>query len=438
MNRKSIEHKIENADLFQKKLVLWSQKFRNVAFFNSNNFSKKNNSKVSYHSYECIAAIGQLNEIQSSGDDGFSKLKEFHDNSKDWCFGFFTYEMKAFSENLISGNPDKLGFPDYFFFNPEYVFEVQYKKVKIHFSDINTSKEADLVFNEILDTKYTDGFSIEKPEIKNRTTKEEYLKNVGKIKDHIQAGDIYEMNYCQEFYSDGAEINPAKVYLKLEEISPTPFSCFMKIGDRYLLSASPERFLKKTGNRIISQPIKGTIRRGKNEEEDQQLKYSLYNNTKERSENVMITDLVRNDLSRTAAKGSVVVEELYGIYAFEQVFQMISTISSVLKSDVHFTECIRKAFPMGSMTGAPKIRAMELIEEFENVKRGLYSGSVGYIDPNGDFDFNVVIRSILYNAANKYLSFMVGSAITTKAIPEYEYDECLLKATAIMKSLGYE
>jgi para-aminobenzoate synthetase component 1 len=210
------------------------------------------------------------------------------------------------------------------------------------------------------------------------------------------------------------------------------------MGEQFLLSASPERFIKKVGKKIISQPIKGTARRGANEEEDKQIKHHLFNDPKERAENIMIVDLVRNDLSRTADKGSVIVEELCGIYTFPQVHQMISTVVSELREDVHFIEAIRQCFPMGSMTGAPKVRAMKLIEKYESTKRGLFSGAVGYITPEGDFDFNVVIRSILYNARNHYLSFMVGGAITMQAEAEKEYEECMLKAKAIMRVLKDE
>ena len=223
--------------------------------------------------------------------------------------------------------------------------------------------------------------------------------------------------------------------MRLNEISPTPFSCYYKQQDKYLISASPERFLKKVKDKIISQPIKGTIKRGLDKNEDSLLRDKLYNDPKERAENVMIVDLVRNDLSRTAKKGSVKVDELFGIYEFSQVFQMISTITSKVEDDTNIIDIIKNAFPMGSMTGAPKVRAMELIEEFEKSKRGLYSGSVGFITPNNDFDFNVIIRSILYNQSRNYVSFTVGGAITSLADPEKEHEECMLKAEAMITVL---
>ena len=225
------------------------------------------------------------------------------------------------------------------------------------------------------------------------------------------------------------------LFQKLYQISQAPFSCYFRIKDLYIMSASPERFLKRMGDKIISQPIKGTSKRGDNPSEDDQLKKQLYESNKERTENVMVVDLVRNDLSKTAAKSSVNVEELFGVYSFKQVHQMISTISSRIKKGIHSLDVIKGAFPMGSMTGMPKISAMELIEKYETTKRGVYSGSIGYFTPEGDFDFNVVIRSILYNSRRKYASFMVGGAITFNSDPELEYEECLLKAKALFKVL---
>jgi len=194
--------------------------------------------------------------------------------------------------------------------------------------------------------------------------------------------------------------------------------------------------MKKTGNTIISQPIKGTIKRSVNTQEDEKLKEKLFNDPKERAENVMIVDLVRNDLSRTAKKQSVKVEELYGIYSFKHVHQMISTIKSEIEPETDIVEVIKNAFPMGSMTGAPKVRAMQLIEKFERTKRGLYSGAFGYFSPENDFDFNVVIRSLLYNETKKYVSFTVGGAITSLANAKDEYNECLVKATALINVLN--
>jgi para-aminobenzoate synthetase component 1 len=271
--------------------------------------------------------------------------------------------------------------------------------------------------------------------IKSKMDKSTYLEKVAALKQHIQLGDIYEVNFCQEFFAENVTINPINYYLLLNKKSPTPFSCFVKHHDKYLLCASPERFIQKNGSNIISQPIKGTIKRGLTTKEDEQLKQQLISDKKERSENIMIVDLVRNDLSKIAKKNTVEVDELCGIYTFPQVHQMISTIKAKLQDNTTFDDIIKALFPMGSMTGAPKISAMQLIEKYETTKRGLYSGSVGYINSEGDFDFNVVIRSLAYNSQSGYLSFMVGGAITALSDPEKEYEECLLKAKAMMEVL---
>lgn len=272
--------------------------------------------------------------------------------------------------------------------------------------------------------------------IKSRESKNSYIEKVNKLKQHIQQGEIYEVNFCIEFYAENVSLNPFQLYKKLIAISPMPFSCFIKHENKYLICASPERFLKKNNNNLLSQPIKGTIKRADNAKEDALLKEELSSSTKEKSENVMIVDLVRNDLSRIAEKGSVKVNELFGIYSFPQWYQMISTISCTLKEGKSFDDILKATFPMGSMTGAPKISAMQLIEKYESTKRGMYSGSVGIILPNSDFDLNVVIRSIQYNSETGYLSFMVGSAITILSDAEKEYEECLLKANAILSVLG--
>ena len=252
---------------------------------------------------------------------------------------------------------------------------------------------------------------------------------------HIQRGDIYEANFCMEFFAESASINPPEIYKKLNAVSEPPFAVFFKNNSHFLLSASPERYLKKVNSKIISQPIKGTAKRSANLMEDEAIKQQLSSSEKERSENIMIVDLVRNDLSRTAAKGSVEVAELCVPYTFRQVHHLISTIISELDLQYAAIDVLKTTFPMGSMTGAPKISAMAIIEELEETKRGLYSGAIGYFTPDGDFDFNVVIRSILYNRVTKYLSFSVGSAITSESIPESEYEECLLKANAMFEVL---
>jgi para-aminobenzoate synthetase component 1 len=266
-------------------------------------------------------------------------------------------------------------------------------------------------------------------------SKEEYIQKFDVIKENIQLGNCYEMNFCHEFYTESIKIDPWKTYQNVNELTNAPFSCFFKKNKQFILSASPERFLKKEGNKITSQPIKGTAKRGRTKEEDTRIKYELENNQKERAENVMIVDLVRNDLSKTAKTASVKVEELCKVYSFDTVHQMISTVTSQIEKTTHCVDVLKSTFPMGSMTGAPKIAAMKLIEKLETTKRGVYSGAVGYFTPEQDFDFNVIIRSILYDSKRENISFMVGGAITIKANAEQEYQETLLKAEALLKVL---
>jgi len=436
--RKSICFTVSDYGIFFRNLLVVGNSFERFCLLNSNRTA--NLPEDNYSNYDLLAGIGSLDEL-IPGQDSFASLSSYHDGNRDWLFGYFGYDLKNEINNLSSANFDGLEFPRIQFFRPRYVIALRGSVCEIFFdAGYDDEKSAESLFAQLNsdDHRSRVKHSENDFEIKQRISKEEYLRDVKNILAHIQRGDVYELNYCQEFYSDGVEINPVETFLALNVFSPMPFSSFYKSDDRYLMCASPERFLKKSGTKIISQPIKGTIARGKTEAEDFLLKEKLLNDEKERSENVMIVDLVRNDLSRTAKSGTVHVEELYGIYSFPHLHQMISTIASEMRSDVHWTDVIRAAFPMGSMTGAPKIRAMQLIEKYEKIKRGLFSGAVGYVTPNGDFDFNVVIRSMIYNAEKKYLSFMAGSAITANSIPEREYEECLLKAAAFFKIFSVE
>ncbi|MBW2998041.1 aminodeoxychorismate synthase component I [Candidatus Woesearchaeota archaeon] len=431
--RKDLEIKIKDVELFKKKLLIFGNKYQDFVLLDSNNFTSRNTQQT-YYEYDFIAGVGIKSELTEKTD--FNDLSNFNKKINDWKFGFLTYDLKNKIEKLESKNLDELLFPNIHFFVPEIVILSKKAKVSVLYFE-NQYKESEIQnIIHLIETEDLSVFDTKNPSInlKKRFNKKEYIETIKNLKKHNQNGDIYEINFCHEFYSKSS-IEPIFTYIRLNEVSPTPFSCFYKFDDKYLISASPERFLKKNNNKVISQPIKGTIRKGSNKKEDEKLKEKLFNDPKERAENVMIVDLVRNDLSRTAKKGSVKVEELYGIYAFSQVFQMISTISSEVEQDIDIVDIIKNAFPMGSMTGAPKVRAMQIIEEFEKTKRGLYSGAVGYISPDNDFDFNVVIRSILYNQTRNYVSFTVGGAITSLADPEKEYEECMLKAEAMLRVL---
>ena len=298
--------------------------------------------------------------------------------------------------------------------------------------------DADEIFSAINDTSLEcENATLPAPAMHNRFSKNEYLQTVKKLQQHILRGDCYEVNFCQEFYSIGIPINPLMVYQKLSKLSPSPFSAFYRNNDKYCICASPERYIAKRGTTLISQPIKGTAKRYPEDARlDELSKGELLNSEKEKSENVMVVDLVRNDLSKVCKEGSVKVKELFGIYSFPQVHQMISTIEGEISEGLIWVDVLEATFPMGSMTGAPKQRVMELIEDFEQTKRGLFSGAIGYVDPHGNADFNVVIRSILFNADTNYISMQAGSAITFYSDAKKEYEECLLKAAILKLAIG--
>jgi para-aminobenzoate synthetase component 1 len=426
--RTSIRIPIPNPKLFKKQLLIWSQQFREIIFMDSNNYPDQ------HSSFDCVLAIDAFTSIKTDYHNSFEDLKQYQQSTKDWLFGYLSYDLKNDIEDLHSNNFDGLDFPDLFFFQPKKIFVLRGNEVEIQYLMV-CGDEIETDFEEIsvqtTDIKLTPAAV----EIKQRISKEEYLTKVSKMLTHIHQGDLYEANFCMEFYAENSVLNPLNKFLKLNDISQAPFAVFFKNNHQFLLSASPERYLKKSGELLVSQPIKGTAKRCSNPIEDEESRKALALDPKERSENIMITDLVRNDLSHTAQKGSVQVTELCGIYSFMQVHQMISTVTSKLDRQYSAVEAIKRSYPMGSMTGAPKISAMKIIEDLEETKRGLYSGAVGYFTPDGDFDFNVIIRSILYNQEKRYISFSVGSAITSLSIAENEYQECLLKAKAMREVL---
>ncbi len=384
-------------------------------------------------SYECVAGAGVLKSIISNETNSLRDIDQMQGTSSDWIFGHVAYDVKNEIENLQSSNPDYIGFPNFYFFVPEIVFILTESELKIGFFNSATARK---IYNEIISSAPAKNIRYPLPLLKSRFSRKEYEDTVQKLQQHILRGDCYEINFCQEFYSDQSAIDPLLVYKKLSALSPNPFSAFYKYEDKFLMCASPERFIKKKGNTIISQPIKGTANRIKNDlEADENRKSNLMHNDKERSENIMIVDLVRNDLAKICDKGSVSVKDFLKVYSFPQVHQMISTVTGTLKDETSLADIFYAMFPMGSMTGAPKKKVMELIEKYEKTRRGLFSGTLGYISPAGDFDFNVVIRSILYNQSDSYISMQAGSAITFKSNSENEYEECLLKIAAMKKAL---
>jgi para-aminobenzoate synthetase component I len=423
---------------FAAKLTGWAQNFQAACLLHSNGYRKKLTGPWVRHTYDLIAGVGEIGSFGFSQSALSGTLDAFIESSRDWLFGHLSYDLKNQIENLVSGHPDHIDFPLLHFFIPRYVFMLKGKILKVGRHPYHDGPgDISAIVDEILDMPFPSMKRTFTGKIRSVMSKKDYLEAVTGIKDQIQRGNIYEMNLCQEFFSTGADIDPAVTWLQLIAESPTPFSCFYRLNEKFLLCASPERFIKKTGSKIVSQPIKGTAPRGNTPETDLAAMKQLAADQKERSENIMITDLVRNDLSRIATRGSVRVNELCGIYPYPRLLQMQSDISARLRPGISFASIINSTFPMGSMTGAPKIRSMEIIEHFEKTRRGLYSGSVGYITPRMDFDMNVVIRSLQYNRSASYLSFMVGGAITAGSEPEKEYQECMLKAGAIMKVLQH-
>ncbi len=414
----------EDISLFKDKALQWAASHEVACYFDSNQYNDP------YQAFDILIAAGAIHEISTSAGNALNILKTFLKEHSAWIPGFMSYDLKNELEDLNSENPDHPGFPDLFFFVPEHLVLITGNEVKI-----TSARAFDLPEEINKETVKRSGASFQ-GEIKSRFSRDEYIHTVSKLKGHIARGDIYELNFCQEFYAEEAALDPLAAFRLLSRHSPAPFSAFFKCREHFIISATPERFLCRRNNKIISQPIKGTIRRSADLQEDLRLKNQLRNDLKEQSENVMIVDLVRNDLTRCALKGTVRVEELFGIYSFRQVHQMISTVTCEADSAIDNTEIIRCTFPMGSMTGAPKVRAMELIDHYERSKRGIFSGSTGYFAPGGDFDFNVVIRSLLYNSKKRYLSFQAGSAITFASDASKEYEECILKTKAIFEILS--
>ena len=330
------------------------------------------------------------------------------ENKGDYILCFISYDLKNDIEKLHSSNLDEIHFPKLFCFVPEKIKKISsIKSEKVEFQSI-----------------------IFKPEI----SKINYLENIKKIKNNIQKGDFYEANYCYQWKAKSKLLYPKSIFNKLKEITDAPYGFYADLENHYVISASPELYIKKRNNKIYSSPIKGTQKKDIDPRKDRILKNQLENSSKDQAENNMIVDLVRNDLSRIAKKSSVKVEELRKVYSFRNIHQMISTISCELSKNVQLSDILKATFPMGSMTGAPKIKVMEIMEKYEISKRGLYSGSFGIIYPNGDFDFNVIIRTLIYNKANHLLSFHVGGAITINSSPELEYEETLIKADALFKA----
>ena len=401
------------------------KKWKNICFLNSNDGTG-------------ILSFGIQNEFILYEGQALDQLQHYIDQNKgSYLFGSLSYDLKNSFEQLSSRHSDQLAYPLAHFWVPKFVIKLE--KEKFQYLQGEQDEESFQFLDYFMEEEIDHNFHSFPYRFEARTSKERYISQVEKLKSYIQRGDIYEVNYCQEFFAENVELDfPLDTYFKLNHITKAPFSTFLQTDKHAIFCGSPERYMKKTGDRLLSQPIKGTAPRGIDDQADEALKQHLQNDPKERSENIMIVDLVRNDLSRVAKKGSVHVSELCGIHTFETVHQMISTIECEVEKEVTFLDILNASFPMGSMTGAPKVEAMKIIDETEDFNRGIYSGSIGYITPSGDFDFNVVIRSLIYNREKKYLSCAVGGAITILSNPEKEYEECQTKIQKILNGMYAE
>lgn len=415
---------LEDSDTFIQKALQWAAQFDHVCYLDSNGY------RDNYGNINVFLAVGATASFLPDGQATFAKLQRFLDAYPNtWIPGFLGYDLKNELEDLRSQHANHTEFPDAYFFVPQYTLLIGQYNAEIKGVDPQT------IVQQIETTEIKDEPLEFNGRLKYRMNRSTYFSAFADLQQHIRKGDIYEVNLCQEFFAENATLNPLSAYRRLNEVSPTPFSCFFKFGQKYILSASPERFLSKNGTTLLSQPIKGTAPRGKNAIEDEQMKATLATSPKEISENIMIVDLVRNDLTRSAQPGTVKALELLQIHSFKQVHQLISTITCQIAEGTSVTDTIKNTFPPGSMTGAPKISAMKLIDRYENSRRGAYSGALGYFSPQGNYDFSVIIRTMLYNAENGYLSFHTGGAITDNAEPEKEYNECLLKGKALFEVL---
>ncbi|WP_445384901.1 anthranilate synthase component I family protein [Robiginitalea sp. IMCC44478] len=429
MDRISQAYAVEDLPGFKQKLLFWSAGYKVALWLDSNEHPDP------LGRFEGMLAAGVKSELKSSAEGGFEKLSTYRLTCKDWIFGLLGYDLKNDLENLHSARPDRLEFPDLYFFQPLKMVELNHGKAIFHYCpEVAGEIEADFkaISEQETESATTNGHP---PRIQMGIYKDEYLQKVNRLLSHIYRGDIYEINFCQEFYAQDARLNPYLLFSSLNQKSRAPFSAMFRLENKFVICASPERYLCRRAQELFSQPMKGTAPRDTDAKTDHILATRLAEDGKERAENIMIADLVRNDLSKNALRGSVKVQRLCEVKTYAQVHQMITTIMARTTPQQDSVELLRDSFPMGSMTGAPKIAAMQLIENNEAFRRGAYSGSIGYFSPQGDFDFNVVIRTILYDRARQVLSFAVGSAITARSLPMQEYQECLLKAKAMREVL---
>lgn len=412
----------------KQKMLSWCNQFGIFLFLDSNHYVSP------YSSYACLLAVHK-NAQNAIALKNLAEVAVYHQQTSDWLFGHINYDYKNELESRLTSNHEaKFKFEDLSFFCPDIVCYINTQHTSLTIECLHTSPQE--VYAAINAVNITPSTLLPKLSFQQKIDKRKYIQTIEQLRKHIAQGDCYELNFCCEGFANIPNLDTLSVFNRLNKLSPAPFAAYYRLHHQYMMCASPERYLKKNAKQIIAQPIKGTIRRSENIDEDNLLKTTLKNSTKDRAENVMIVDLMRNDLAHSCALGSINVDELFGIYTFPQVHQMISTVSGKLEENRAFTDAIQYAFPMGSMTGAPKIKVMELIEQYEQSRRELFSGTVGYITPLGNFDFNVIIRSLFYNAQCNYLSYQTGGAITYDSDAQQEYEEMRLKAWALERVFG--
>ena len=429
--RESTRFRLSDPELFKKKALEWARGFNEFMLLNSNNHFKSD----PYHTEEWLLAAGALNFVRSELADGaMEALGAFLQTTDERIYGFLNYNLKEIVGGGKYKNDSYVSFPYLYFFDPRYVLRLRGDDLEINRNYPESAAIYDLIMQTVLAQKEgkSISFSFEATE-----SKEDYLQKVELIKEKIRDGEFYELNYCLEFRSEtNLEESPVELYHRLNEKSPNPFSTLLRVGDLWLLCASPERFLARRKDLLIAQPIKGTAAKSGDQDIDRQRALELQRNPKERAENAMIVDLMRNDLARVCETGSVEVRELFGVYVLPSVIQMISTVCGRQRSEVDVVEILKSSFPMGSMTGAPKTEVMKQIDDLETFNRGIYSGAAGYLSREGDFDLNVVIRSIQTDAGKGRVAFQAGGAITLDSEPESEYAEIRLKIRPLLEVLG--
>ncbi|RKD21564.1 aminodeoxychorismate synthase, subunit I [Caminicella sporogenes DSM 14501] len=353
--------------------------------------------------------------------------------------GYFSYDLCHHIEKFPRTAVDDIKIPDCFLGFYDGVVIIDHKNNRVYIASLgikdDANKVVDEIFQKIENGKVVDfelKSSKEKKFISN-FTRDDYIKAVNKIKDYIRAGDIYQANFTQRFECE-LDMTPYELYAKLRNINPAPFASFIDFGEGYIVSSSPERFIKIKDRIIETRPIKGTRPRGKTTEEDKRNREELLSSEKDKAELLMIVDLERNDLGKISKTGTVKVTELFHLEEYATVYHLVSTIIGEMKEDSDIIDVLKATFPGGSITGAPKIRAMEIIDELEPTQRNVYTGSIGYIGFNGDADLNIVIRTIVCKDNKAY--FQVGGGIVWDSDPELEYEESLHKAKALMRALN--